>query len=403
MSVAFYRGQQLGREDLNVFLDGASGSPTNVAEISYALYDFTTGMEALVGPPRRTPANPSVGEYYSNIVIPLDANLGPYRIRWSFRETVNGPIQSAVQEFAIVDRAVDMPSPYSSYTVDLVRRLRILLRDNCIGGEELIEVRVDGELMLVSMQDLYEKTQQDTQPSKLQTAFQKGSLCVKSVSPEGTFEWKPVLAMSQAEVGPEHILRVTTNQGSAILTAGHRVFLSPTEKVEAERLQPGDVANGVTVLAVSRLPDRQYMYDLTADDWHNFILYRSALLVSNSPDRNYHFRPPSHSETIRQYNQVFGFIWEDDEMVEYLDRGLDMVIAAPPRTPFNGIDHLMQSRPEWKTLVLTGAMIHALQALRINWISDEFSLSPDTLVEVILPDGRVVESSVEDLYDACKS
>ncbi len=154
--VAYYRGQQLGREDLNIFLDNASGNPTNVAEISYAIYDVTTGLEALVGPPRRTPANPSVGEYYANIVIPLDANLGTYRVRWSFSETVNGPIQTAVQEFAILDRAVEAPQPYSVATVDLARRLRILLRDNCIGEEELIELDVDGERMVVSVRDLYE-------------------------------------------------------------------------------------------------------------------------------------------------------------------------------------------------------------------------------------------------------
>jgi hypothetical protein len=117
------------------------------------------------------------------------------------------------------------------------------------------------------------------------------------------------------------------------------------------------------------------MYDLTAADWHNFVLHRSGILVSNSPDRNYHFRPPAHEETIRQFNRVFGFIWEDEELVEYLEEGLDMVIAAPPRTPFNGIDQLAQQRPEWKTLVLTGAMIYALNALRINWIADEFDYS----------------------------
>jgi hypothetical protein len=156
MPVAFYRGQQLGREDLNIFLDNTTGNPINVAEITYALFDFTTGMEALVGPPRRTPSNPSVGEYYANIVIPLDANLGDYRIRWTFRETVNGPIQSAVQEFAIMDRAIEQPQPYSVWTMDLTRRLRILLRDNCVGEEEAIELDADGEKMVVSVRDLYE-------------------------------------------------------------------------------------------------------------------------------------------------------------------------------------------------------------------------------------------------------
>ena len=223
----------------------------NVAELSYAIYDRTTGMEALVGPPRRTAANPSVGEYYANIVLPLDANLGDYRIRWTFRETVNGPIQTAVQEFDIMDRAIQTPQMFSTIMVDMIRKLRILTRD-----------------------------------------------------------------------------------------------------------------------------------------------FR--------PDRNYHFRPPSHEETIRQYNQVFGFIWEDEELAEFIDRGLDMVIAAPPRTPFNSIDQMVQQRSEWRTLVLTGAMLHALQALRINWISEEFSLAPETLVSVMLPDGRDLQLPISELYMICK-
>ncbi|MFA6358827.1 MAG: hypothetical protein WCY09_09255, partial [Candidatus Omnitrophota bacterium] len=90
MGTLFYRGQQLGRNDLNLFLTNASGHPINAAEISYALYDNTTGLEVLIGPQRRIPVNASVGEYFANIVVPLDANLGEYRVRWSIREVVGG-------------------------------------------------------------------------------------------------------------------------------------------------------------------------------------------------------------------------------------------------------------------------------------------------------------------------
>ena len=231
---AFFRGQQLGRKDLNIFLVNFSGTPVNAAEISYALFDFTTGMEVLVGAPQRTPANPSVGEYYSSIIVPLDANLGNYRIRWTFRELVGGQIQQVVQEFSVIDKsALSTPSASmitgdainaSIIELDMMARLRILLRDN-------------------------------------------------------------------------------------------------------------------------------------------------------NPDRNYHFRPPTHEETVQQFSRVFGYIWEDVEMQEYLLRSLDMISASPPRTPFTTIDSMVQSRPEWRTLLLTGAMIHALQALRINWIADEFNYS----------------------------
>ncbi len=225
MSVAFYKGQQLGRSDLNIFLTGNNGTPVDAAEISYALYDYTLGSEVLVGG-QRTPAHPSVGEYYASVVVPLDANIGAYRVRWTFREVVGGPIQQVVQEFEVIDK-VDPNECSVSYTgcaADLIRRLRILMRDN-------------------------------------------------------------------------------------------------------------------------------------------------------NPDRNYHFRPPAHEETIRQFNRVFGFIWEDEELGEYLERSLDMIISAPPRTPFGSIEQLCQMRPEWRTMLLTGAMGFALNALRINWIADEFDYS----------------------------
>jgi len=226
MGISFSRGQALGREDLKIYLDSAAGTPVAPAEIYYAIFDYTLGQEVLVGPPNRTPANPSMGEFYANIVIPLDANLGDYRIRWYFRETVGGPLQQAIQEFVVFDKAADPVGivGVSTQTADLVRRLRILLRD----------------------------------------------------------------------------------------------------------------AN---------------------------------------PDRNYHFRPPTHEDTIRQFNRVFGYIWEDLELFEFLDNGLDMIIAAPPHTPYQSVDQLVMSRPEWRTLLLTGAMYFALNALRLSWIADEFSYS----------------------------
>lgn len=249
-----------------------------------------------------------------------------------------------------------------------------------------------------------------SQREKIRAAYVAGSLRVPSVSPDGVLAWKRVLAVSRAATGSETICRVTTDMGSSVMTGGHRVFTSPSTKLEAEQLGRGKLALSqlgsesvgyAAVTEVTNIEGRDYMYDLTADDWHNFVLYQSRMVVSNSPDRNYHFRPPAHEETIRQYNRVFGFIWEDEELAEYLDRGLDMVIAAPPRTPFQNIDQLALYKPEWKTLLLTGAMYFALNALRINWIADEFSVAAETQVRVILPDGREVDVEISKLYDIC--
>jgi hypothetical protein len=224
MGVSFLRGQQLGRNDLNIFLTNGSNHPTNAAEITYALYDFTTGMEVLVGPQKRIPANSAVGEYYASLIVPLDANIGSYRIRWTMREMVGSPLQTVLQEFEIRDRETKTPTCYSDTQTDLLRRLRILLRDN-------------------------------------------------------------------------------------------------------------------------------------------------------NPDRNYHFRPPAHEETVDQYSRVFGYIWEDPDLVECIERALDMIIAAPPRTPFNDVDQMVQMRREWTTLLLTGAQIWAFNELQANWVADEFNYS----------------------------
>jgi len=228
MSVAYFRGQQLGTNDLHLCLENTAGHPTNAAEISYALYDVTTGSEALLGVPRREPSNDSVGHYFASVIIPLDANIGCYRIRWTFRELVGGPIHQVVQEFNVIDKATDSASSalscFTPCETNMIARLRIMLRDN-------------------------------------------------------------------------------------------------------------------------------------------------------NPDRNYHFRPPAHEETIRQFNRVFGFIWEDYELQEFVQNGLDMVTAAPPRTPIPNCDILMQTRPEWRTLVLNGAMMYALSAMMLNWIVDEFDYS----------------------------
>jgi hypothetical protein len=223
MSVAFFKGQQLGPEDLNIFLENSSGTPSNAAEVYYTLYDFTTGREVLLGAPRRSPASPEVGKYYASIIIPLDANIGVYRARWTFRETVGGPVHQAIQEFEVIDKTV-MSLNMNDCEADLVRRLRIMLRDS-------------------------------------------------------------------------------------------------------------------------------------------------------NPDRNYRFRPPAHEETVSQFNRVFGYIWEDVELKEFLERALDAVIASPPRTPFQNMSVMSQWKPEWRTLLLTGAANYALLALMINWISEEFDYS----------------------------
>lgn len=101
-----------------------------------------------------------------------------------------------------------------------------------------------------------------------------------------------------------------------------------------------------------------------------------VLLRDNNPDRNYHFRPPEHEGTIGCYNQVFGYIWTDEELLIYLQTALDWWNMMPPETEeLCSLDILIRQKPAWKTAVLWGAISWALIALSINWVHEEFDYS----------------------------
>ena len=162
MAVAFTPGQTLGRGDLDIFLTNTLGNVSNAYSITFAIYwvDPVSNAEVLIGSATRQPVNPTVGEYYAAIMIPTSATAGTYHIRWTFKQYSADPDSQVVQEFAVVAAGSDVGtgadgSGRSACEQDLIRKLRFLLRDNCIDGEQLVEVDVDGVRELVSMEDLY--------------------------------------------------------------------------------------------------------------------------------------------------------------------------------------------------------------------------------------------------------
>lgn len=437
---SFTPGQNIGRGDLDIFFVDPQGNPTNAAEIYYALFYVDPGppeVEVLVGPAQRTPVNPQVGEYYAALQVPGNATLGNYRIRWYFREHISEPLTEVVQQFDVVEPETLRVVNYTDAQWSMINKLRLLLRDQCVGGEETVELDVDGEMMDVSLEDLWGTLHDlplltETQREKVRDAFIKGTLRTRSVSPSGQVEWKSVLHVSRAEIPWETIYKGTTVKGPFILTAGHRVFISPTEKMGMKDICGS--GTGTALLSVSlpfrgerqlnfpqdcswsdpnvgyrllrscgEIEKRQYMYDLTVEDWHNFVLLRSGVVISNSPDKFYHFRPPEHEGSIGRYNRVFGQIWEDAELLEYLERSLDWFNMFPPLTQgINSIDRLIQTMPAWRTAILWGAITHACFALSMNWIADEFSLRGDQRVTVVLPSGDEKILTLKELHEICK-
>mgnify|MGYP000337540816 CR=1 FL=1 len=100
------------------------------------------------------------------------------------------------------------------------------------------------------------------------------------------------------------------------------------------------------------------------------------LLRDQNPDKFYHFRPPEAEGNIGAYNQVFGQIWEDAELHEYLERGLDWWNMFPPSTEgMDTLEKLCVEKSVWRTAVLWEAIVHACFAMSINWVADEFDYS----------------------------
>ena len=106
MSVTFFKGQQLQATDLKITIRNQSGVPVDPYYIRYSLFDYTTGIEVLIGNPDQIPATTGVGQYYVGATIPLDANIGDWIVRWNFRETVTSPLIEVVQEFTVVTKDI---------------------------------------------------------------------------------------------------------------------------------------------------------------------------------------------------------------------------------------------------------------------------------------------------------
>lgn len=226
MAVTYKRGYELRRGDLSIFLKSKDGNPKNAASITFSLFDFTTGVEVLLPTANRMPVNPSIGEYYAAFIIPLDANIGNYRIRWYFQEFIHSQQAQVVQEFSIVENAtqvITVPG-ITAVEYDLVRGMRIMLRDG-------------------------------------------------------------------------------------------------------------------------------------------------------NPARNYHFVPPAGEESVNQFTKVFGYIWEDCELLEFLKVSNDSINMYAPQTFYDTLDKLISQHRNWRTLLFTGAMVHSINALALNWVADEFNYS----------------------------
>lgn len=111
---------------------------------------------------------------------------------------------------------------------------------------------------------------------------------------------------------------------------------------------------------------------VTGNETADLMIRRLRIILrDNNPDRNYRFRPPSHEKFLQAQTQVFGYIWEDEELYEYLLMAVDLFNSYPPVTGVSLTDMPLR----WRTTVLMRAAAMACAAVALNWIADEYGYS----------------------------
>jgi hypothetical protein len=211
---------------------------------------------------------------------------------------------------------------------------------------------------------------------RIYRSFLDGTLKVLSSSVDKRPEWKRVVDVTKHDVSRKDQYEVTTIGGQQCRATGdHSLFLFERDKITERKTGLFSVGDNLTVLdggsiigrpirILNRIPPLDYMYDLSVEDNHNFFL-KSGILAHNT------FRPPATEKFIQAQAQVFGYLWEDEELYEYLLFAVDLFNTAPPVT---GIT-LMDMPDRWRSVVLLSAAARACAALSLTWIVNEFSYS----------------------------
>ena len=331
MAVVFQPGQQLTKNDLNIFIKDGSGQLFDPNFVSYSLVD-ENGVSLLTGV-NNSPAKESVGWFWANIKIPNETPVGTYYIKWDVQDTSSDELQQIDQKFGVVKIAEKNVSftptiggvvYYPGQT--LTEKDLYIITRNQIGNQAdvykisySVSQRISGLEILISPQELT--------PIRLGVGHYFANYQIPGDALPGDYyiRWKFNETPSSEENFATQEFAVI--DGSVIVTS----IYGENEKTLIRKLR--------------------------------------YILRDNNPDRNYHFMPPAQEEVIQGFTQKFGYVWEDDELYEYIDFAISDLNNRPPREGWT-IDTLPA---RLHSLVLSQAAATALRALAINWAHEEWS------------------------------
>lgn len=142
--------------------------------------------------------------------------------------------------------------------------------------------------------------------------------------------------------------------------------------------------------------DKTVVSDVASTPSQNTLLTRLRIILRDAnPDRNYRFRPPATEKFMQTNTQVFGYIWEDTELYEYLLMAVDELNSSPPVTGVT-LDNLPD---RWRTNILLRAGAFACDAVALNWTADEYSVGGKEYLTIKDEKGEEYSLSCEELFD----
>jgi hypothetical protein len=385
---ALKQGQTLTKEDLNVYFY-IGGSLSDPYWVTYTLFDSTSGKDEIIGLPERIPLKFGVGSYFAPWTVPDDEPVGIHKIRWKYKDTATANEKQDVEEFQIIPLCAGTGLVYPVEIMYLIQHLRNKLRDSnpdrdySIAGEEKITVIADGKQITLSIKKLYEIVYGKLlNKDCIKKAFEENKLLIKSCSLNGEIQYRNIVDVLRHETISKDIYNVKIKsfvnfikyllflQKPLKITEDHNLFVLKNDKLEP--VKPDKTLNKIVVLKNNKLQQvdvkikktkkRKYMYDLSVEINHNFLL-ENNILVCNS------FSPPTPEQTIAGFTKTRGFRWSDDSLYMHLVQACNYINLIPPDTAYT----LGTLPGAWQPLVLLQAMTYALYDLAILWMNEEFT------------------------------
>lgn len=120
--------------------------------------------------------------------------------------------------------------------------------------------------------------------------------------------------------------------------------------------------------------DTQVSLNLSQNEEELLALIR-VVLRDNNPDRNYHFAPPTREQTINQFTTRFGYLWEDEELLQHMKIATYWANMLPPTGSFPV--NLAEYGPNdaFRFIPIIGGAASAVRAMALNWVEEEFGYS----------------------------